>query len=284
VAQPSRFPPPPWHTAAMRKRVQIALAVLLVAIVGMVVWQVLREREPVYQGKRLTVWLDQYHTQNWAGHNRDSGRQAEDAIRHFGTNAIPIYLKLMSTRDSPLKHELMSRAPWWLLSMLHMREGEYYRWLGAWGISCLGEDAKPAIPALIALLNVNDPSVQYQALVTLCSLGPAASDAVPSLIKCLHSPDVEVQRWALRALGKIHAEPERVIPILVEVLAKPQNPQYVVMLRTEALRAVRQFGAQAKPAVPRLVELLNGDARIRSDTTNALMAIDREVAAQVGVK
>ena len=40
------------YTAAMRKRFQIALAVLLVAIVGVIAWQVLRERESVYQGKR----------------------------------------------------------------------------------------------------------------------------------------------------------------------------------------------------------------------------------------
>lgn len=37
----------------MRKRVQIALAVLLVAILGMIMWQVVRLREPVYQGKPL---------------------------------------------------------------------------------------------------------------------------------------------------------------------------------------------------------------------------------------
>ena len=41
----------------MRNRVRIALAVLLVALVGGIIWQALREREPVYQGKRLSVWL-----------------------------------------------------------------------------------------------------------------------------------------------------------------------------------------------------------------------------------
>ncbi len=43
----------------MRKRVYIALAVLLVTLAGVMAWQGLRERErePVYQGKRLSVWL-----------------------------------------------------------------------------------------------------------------------------------------------------------------------------------------------------------------------------------
>jgi len=41
----------------MRKRVYIALAVLLVMLASVAAWQVLRERKPVYQGKWLSVWL-----------------------------------------------------------------------------------------------------------------------------------------------------------------------------------------------------------------------------------
>jgi len=41
----------------MRKRLRIALAVLVVALVGLALWQGLREPEPVYQGKRLGRWL-----------------------------------------------------------------------------------------------------------------------------------------------------------------------------------------------------------------------------------
>jgi predicted metalloprotease with PDZ domain len=45
------------HTAAMRKRVQIALAVLLVALAGLCAWQVLRQPKPVYRAKWLTRFL-----------------------------------------------------------------------------------------------------------------------------------------------------------------------------------------------------------------------------------
>ena len=41
----------------MRKQVQIALAILFVVLVSVMVWQGLRERKPVYQGKLLSVWL-----------------------------------------------------------------------------------------------------------------------------------------------------------------------------------------------------------------------------------
>jgi hypothetical protein len=51
----------------MHKRVQIALAVLLAILAGVSVWQGLREREPLYQGKRLSSWLDAYRLHEVAG-------------------------------------------------------------------------------------------------------------------------------------------------------------------------------------------------------------------------
>ena len=44
----------------MQKRVYIALAVLLVMLAGVIAWQVLHLREPIYQGKRLSSWLEAY--------------------------------------------------------------------------------------------------------------------------------------------------------------------------------------------------------------------------------
>jgi hypothetical protein len=86
----------------MRKRVQIALAVLLVVIVGGIAWLVWPAREPVYQGKGLRVWLQETR---WAtglehgelnaggvgvwviGPRGDSDGSAEEAVRQIGTNA-----------------------------------------------------------------------------------------------------------------------------------------------------------------------------------------------------
>jgi hypothetical protein len=48
----------PVHNPAMRKRVQIALAVLLIAVVGVIGWREQREREPVYRGKPVSYWIN----------------------------------------------------------------------------------------------------------------------------------------------------------------------------------------------------------------------------------
>jgi hypothetical protein len=44
----------------MQERVYIALAVVLVTLAGVIAWQMLHLREPVYEGKRLSSWLEAY--------------------------------------------------------------------------------------------------------------------------------------------------------------------------------------------------------------------------------
>lgn len=274
------------HVAVMAKRVNIALAVLLLAVVGAIVWWVLSLREPVYQGKRLTFWLDQYHTNHWsAGRGGELDKEAETAIRQIGTNAIPIYLRIITTQESPLKLKLLALLPKRLLVNPQPRRLYDYRFLGAYGLIALGSGAKPAIPALIALLTDNDGDIRYAAVFTLRSLGPVAGDALPSLIKCLHDPNFSVQSDAILGLGEVHDDAQRVIPILVDLLDKPQNPQHSEIIHSDALWALRQFGLEAKPAVPSILKLLNDEREaIRSEATNALKAIDPEAAAGAGVK
>ena len=270
----------------MRTRVQIWLAVLLVAVAGGIGWQTLREREPVYQGKRLSAWLAQYGTNHWSsGRDGELDKQAETAIRRIGTNAVPRYLRIITTRESPLKKRLKAVVPKRWQDLVHWRSTYDYRFLGAYGLIALGPDAKAAVPALIALLKDKDPEVRYTAVFTLRCLGPVASDALPSLIECLKDPEFTVQSDALLGLGTIHQQPERVIPVLMEYLDKPPNPQHAAILRDDAISSLREFGAQAKPAIPTLLRLLHDEQEgIRADATNALIIIDPEAAAKAGVK
>jgi hypothetical protein len=95
----------------MRNRVRIPLAVMLATIAGLIVWQVLREREPVYQGKGLRVWLKEARQEK-----RQAIQQgkAEAAVRQIGTNAIPTLLDMLRKRDSLLAGKslnLLKRHP-----------------------------------------------------------------------------------------------------------------------------------------------------------------------------
>ena len=53
----------------------------------------------------------------------------------------------------------------------------------------------------------------------------------------------------------------------------------------DAIESIGKFGAQAKPAVPMLIELLNDpQPAIRAAAANALKAIDPAAAAKADVK
>ncbi len=85
----------------MRNRVYIALAVVLGILAGVIGWQVLRLREPVYQGTRLSIWLEQceWSARGETGPKAKSKKGAEMAIRQIGTNAIPILLEWLRHKD-----------------------------------------------------------------------------------------------------------------------------------------------------------------------------------------
>jgi len=265
----------------MGKPVQIALAVTLVVLVGVMVSLILSDREPAYQGKPLSGWLEQYATNHWSPQSGgELDKKAQTAIRQLGTNEIPRYLSMMTSRESPLKAKLMALVPGPWRRHLHLRSAYEYRILGAYGLIVLGEEGKSAVPFLIVLLSDSDPDVRYPAVFALRSLGPLASEALPSIIKCLTDPDVRVQSDAILALGQIHEQPQLVIPILIDNLDNPQSRNNAAaLMRSSALWSLCEFREQAKPAIPNLIRLLNDEnPNFRMEVTNALRIIDSEAA------
>ena len=95
----------------MRNRVHIAIAVVLAILAGAIAWQVLRGREPVYEGKPLGFWLRLWAITHLDGDGGNIGRQTETAIRQIGTNAIPIYLDMLAAKESALKLRLLTLVP-----------------------------------------------------------------------------------------------------------------------------------------------------------------------------
>jgi len=131
----------------MRNRYRILLAVWALLLLGLIAWPVLRRREPVYQGKQVSVWLVQY-AQNIGflpglpgPENPQLEKEAETAIGHIGTNAVPIYLRMIRSGESPLARVLMGHVPCvWLYRLgLGPRNSGL---LGAMGLGLLGGGRK----------------------------------------------------------------------------------------------------------------------------------------------
>ena len=72
----------------MKKRLGLVLIILIAVVVVGIVLLVLPEPEPVYQGKRLSSWLAQYAESSDRGVQE---KQAAEAIRIIGTNALPVH-------------------------------------------------------------------------------------------------------------------------------------------------------------------------------------------------
>src|SRR5713226_750740 len=85
------------------KRLRVGLAILLLALFGGIAWLLLLPGgpDPIYQGRALSAWLDDYVTPG--PRLTDEGRQAaNEAVRHLGTNALPMLLRRLRTKDAPL--------------------------------------------------------------------------------------------------------------------------------------------------------------------------------------
>jgi HEAT repeat protein len=270
-----------------------AVAAVVVAMVAIGFWRIhpLRPREPVFQGKRLTEWLEQYTTNTlWAIRKPrpELVQEAQTAIRQIGTNALPICFDLMKSRESRLKVKLLGTVPVHWLMLLHAAQLSEYQdniasrqIAGVYGFQALGEEAKPAVPALIRMMRDKDMDRRRSAMDALWFMGPVASEAVPELIRSLEDPDLGIRVSAAQALGDIGQAPEQVVPALLEILegyrTEAASKAFVAARAAESLG---KFGAQAKEAVPVLRALLNDkNGLVRSAATNALRKINPEAAA-----
>src|ERR1700722_1326168 len=248
----------------MGKRRTVIFLALLIAVCG-IAYFLVASREPVYQGKNLTAWLDQYRTNEWTN-NHDLEQQAETAVRHFGTNQIPRYLKMLFHRPSALQLKLAALSPVWR-KRFHIPSTNDYDWQldtiryrGAYGLAALGPDAKPALPSLIARLNdkQEDGRLRYFAIFTIGRLGPVAQDTLPSVINCLNDRDFSIHSYAIHTLGYIHEDAEHVIPLLVDIIDKNfVSRQNEMVLVYSAIPAIAKFRGEAASAVPVIVRCLD---------------------------
>src|ERR1039458_7069787 len=155
----------------MRKRIQIALAVLLVILASVSAWQGLHlQREPVYQGKPLRYWLRGYRVGNWTW-NQSTSLMADEAVRLAGTNALPTLLEMRSARHSALDIKLLKWSYTWRLwagkqpffkiaPIPHLHSYDTVEAMSAFLAlgSTDSEAVGMAVPGLIHLLNQNLPA------------------------------------------------------------------------------------------------------------------------------
>lgn len=240
----------------MGKRGRILIAAVAMIVVGVVGWSIFREwlapSEPMYKGKPLSYWL-QGHPQLPGYGTSPSQADVDAAIHEAGTNAIPTLLRLLQTQHSPLKIQLER----WAYRIPYIRN--HYppslpeEIMATYGFRALGQDAVPAVPDLVKILNGNPSSNLFaNTTVILGNIGPAASGAIPTLLRIVTGTN-QYQRWyALNTLGRIRSDPDAVVPILIAALRDP-----AAEIRATAAGGLMYFGTDARPAVPTLVDIIS---------------------------
>jgi hypothetical protein len=241
-----------------RRKLWVLLGCGIAAVLILTLW---REREPRYQERSLTQWAALLNHID----SRDEfqlGQQAEDAIRHIGTNAMPFLLRWIQYKEQPWRTRLgvlcdklpekvggsLSRV---IVGRGHDRQGEAFS-----ALYVLGPDAKAAIPvltniiashgfftqsSLAVLAHIGDEGLpplldtltnpaspdRLLAVITLESDDAANfifnSDVEFALIGCLDDPDPEL---AMRAAGILcchNVEKERVLGKFMEALVNSEN-------------------------------------------------------------
>jgi HEAT repeats len=260
----------------VRKQTRIVLAILFVFVLGVLAYEMLRPHELVYHGKSLHVWLEQSIA---GGPMAMADTNELAAIRQFGPSIVPKLLEMAQVQDSPLKRDWIKLVRAQKLFRIRLHTDEEYHDMACFGFYALGQVGNDAVPSLIDLLKNHDPNIRATARDCLGNIGPAAKSAVPLIIQFINDTN-RIVRWdATVCLGRIHMEPELVVPVLMENL----NPTNAILSTT--IHVLGEFGEQARPAVPALLQYLNDkDDFVRYETTNALKAIDPAAATKAGVR
>jgi RNA polymerase sigma factor (sigma-70 family) len=260
--------------------VVVGVAAILAVGTTTVVVKEINNRPGYYKGKSLSEWLVNLDDQ----HPGPANDEAADAVRHIGTNGLPTIISMLQM-NNPMHHSAV--------------------------LACqlLGVGAKPAIPALMKLLNDGyangyvgvamgrigqdaigpltealtneDASVRTEVASSLGGMpfysGKSdiqMSDAIPTLITCLTDKSSYVRSIAAYSLGRIKGEESTVVPALIKSLDDSD-----IWTRWNSCLALGQFGAQANSAIPALLAKLNSDAR--GTAAIALVKIEPDNATRI---
>ncbi len=249
----------------------LAIVMFLLAGMALVLVENWRSAEPSYQGQSLSHWLEQYYST--IGNASASAKQLESAaaIRHIGTNALPMLIRMLGSRDSRLKELMMKWSSKQNLVKFNFTPASQLRFRAQGGYTILGATAKAQVPELSRLLLNDAPAgVRQCAASALGSVGPEAESAAAALLVAAKDQDEQVRNSSLWALSHIQANPELVLPGLIEGLDDSFS-----IARENAAIALGRYGSRATSAIPALTRTMT----INRAAHMALLAIDPKAAS-----
>jgi HEAT repeats len=248
------------------------ICLFIALLVGISIWllcaifQPFETKDPLYQGKKLTDWAEEIDQGAFSGRPTDLSHQKQSelaisAIRHIGTNALPVAVRLCEAKDSWPRRglavwvEQYDNDHWPTRFPIHIKPDWEENSEGISIIWALGPAAEPAIPSLTQLLQSRDRQIAETAMMALPGVG---TNAVPPLVRLLNNPGQDVRiRAAIVLAEHFGLQAHAAVPVLLDCLKNLKYSNQAAVMRIEAIYSlsfIKQDAPFIVPAISRYIQ------------------------------
>jgi hypothetical protein len=181
---------------------RIGLFVLAAILAASLIIYLTTPAEPRYKGRALSAWIEDAITAQQAaaphGHGPESDprwQAASNAVRHIGTNAIPLLLKWESVRDSESKKAAVRWfAERWL--PFPFATATKYNARAGFGFELLGDTAKPVWPLFVQWTFDKNPERRDEGLTYLIDSKADKETLLPVFLRQMKDTDMRNREGA----------------------------------------------------------------------------------------
>ncbi len=274
--------------------------------------------EPIYKGKPLSHWVQILTgpptlSGPWSNiSDIPEGYQAQEALQHIGSNAIPFLIKRLSPDESwtegavqafrilgPVARSAIPELAFMVTNQLtdlservrkqaarlgygaiavnqadatQLPSGGVMT-IGYYPLAALGCIGTEALPTLLMILSNNVVGIRLPTIAAISRMGTNATPSVPALIQCLNDPNENVARAAIPILGV--ARTESGFAALTNLLQTQPG------LRYETLEALANFGDRGVPFL--IAALSDKDFGTRFRASNKLIQVSPKTLTNAAV-
>lgn len=225
---------------------QVILFVMGIGVISIGVVLCFREREPTYQGKPASYWLD------WWWQGMDGPKEADAAFKAMGPKAVRFLVRVLQHKPSALSVKLDEARTKYDTS--HP--------------SGLPHTLDKVLPSEYRIQNRRET-----AAFLLGQIGPPAAAAIPVLKRVSGDPN-ENDRVRREAWGALCAMGEKLAPLVPEFIGYLKSDDRDT--REDGLILLQSTGPPAKSAAPVILKLLEEGKLEPSRAAWALWTIDRQ--------
>jgi HEAT repeat protein len=251
----------------LKRKLPIALFVIVAVLAGLVLWQQQAEHRTRYQGKSIREWaVELNRTYEPRGTNA-----ATIAFRAMSSNAVPALRSLVKTREpfyekAFLKHarKIPTKPRNFLFQKLQPGRTAEIRLGALRALGIIGPAARDSLPEMLAALADPDSRLRWTSAQTIAQLGP---EAITALIPLTTNADVNLRHAAVYSLGEARTN---ALPATIPLLRNTLDTNESVC--ASAYYSLSRIGRAALPQVIATADT-NADPALRNAALRSLIVL-----------